>query len=271
VSQFNTAGSPNNWALSNGMPSAQLTSSATQAYGGDMAYYFGLNGNLTGMNLSAAQSTLTNSSYATAPQTIDSWSAISGGSGLHLLIAKPPAGASSTDAAPPAAVNTSAAVVSAASPAEALTVSLEPPTVMSNTADAQPAPRGMPDVIHPHEGFQILGRVPRWTNAMSFVTPATLGVDARYRGPSKAPLSSTPSDNASIETLPYVDAISFAWSKLHPFMSESRLVEGVQESLTPEYSDLESAALLGSPSTAAGRHYLSEVERSRRADRQRSL
>ena len=52
VSQFNAVGSPANWALSGGMPSAQLTSSATTAYGGDLAYYFGLNGNLTGMDLS---------------------------------------------------------------------------------------------------------------------------------------------------------------------------------------------------------------------------
>jgi hypothetical protein len=85
VSQFNAAGSPANWALSNGMPSAQLASSATAAYGGDLAYYEGLNGNLTGMNLSAAQATLTNSAYATGTQTIDSWSSISGGGGIHLL------------------------------------------------------------------------------------------------------------------------------------------------------------------------------------------
>jgi hypothetical protein len=42
------------------------------------------------MNLSAAQATLTNSSYATALQTIDTWSSISGGSGIHALAAKTP-------------------------------------------------------------------------------------------------------------------------------------------------------------------------------------
>jgi hypothetical protein len=68
------------------MASAQLTSSSTADYGGDLAYYYGLNGNLTGLNLSAAQATLTNSSFATATQTIDPWASISGGSGgLHLL------------------------------------------------------------------------------------------------------------------------------------------------------------------------------------------
>jgi Ca2+-binding RTX toxin-like protein len=85
VSQFNTAGSPNNWALSNGMPSATISGSNTTAYGGDLAYYFGLNGNLTGMTLTAAQNTLTNASYATGEQTIDSWSSISGGP-IDLLV-----------------------------------------------------------------------------------------------------------------------------------------------------------------------------------------
>jgi len=89
VAAFTAAGSPTNWALSNDMPSAQLASSATTAYGGDLAYYFGLNGNLTGVNLSAAQSTLTNTSFGTAAQTIDAFSSISGGGGLHLLSARP--------------------------------------------------------------------------------------------------------------------------------------------------------------------------------------
>jgi trimeric autotransporter adhesin len=82
---FTSAGSTAGWSLSNGMPAAALTSSATSAYGGDLAYYFGLNGNLTGMTLSAAQAALTNTSFGTAPQTIDSWSSISGGGGLHLM------------------------------------------------------------------------------------------------------------------------------------------------------------------------------------------
>jgi Ca2+-binding RTX toxin-like protein len=89
VAAFTAAGSPTNWALSNDMPSAQLASSATTAYGGDLAYYFGLNGNLTGVNLSAAQSTLTNTSFGTAAQTIDAFSSISGGGGLNLLSARP--------------------------------------------------------------------------------------------------------------------------------------------------------------------------------------
>jgi Ca2+-binding RTX toxin-like protein len=89
VTAYNAAGSPANWALSTDMASAQLSSSATADYGGDLAYYFGLNGNLTGVNLSDISSTLTNASFGTAAQTIDSFSSISGGSGLHLLALKP--------------------------------------------------------------------------------------------------------------------------------------------------------------------------------------
>ena len=92
VTAFTNAGSSAGWLLSKDMASAQLTSSSSADYGGDLAYYYGLNGNLTGLNLSAAQATLTNSSFATATQTIDSWSSISGGSGgLHLLTERPPA------------------------------------------------------------------------------------------------------------------------------------------------------------------------------------
>jgi Ca2+-binding RTX toxin-like protein len=89
VAAYNTAGSPANWALSTAMPTTQLSSSSTADYGGDLAYYFGLNGNLTGMDLSAAQSTLTNASFGTATQTIDAFAGISGGGGLHLAIAPP--------------------------------------------------------------------------------------------------------------------------------------------------------------------------------------
>ena len=90
VAAYNAAGSPANWALSTAMPTTQLTTTSTADYGGDLAYYFGLNGNLTGMDLSAAQSTLTNVSFGTAAQTIDAFSGISGGGGLHLAVAPTP-------------------------------------------------------------------------------------------------------------------------------------------------------------------------------------
>jgi hypothetical protein len=89
VSEYNAAGSPANWALSNGMPSAALATSASADYGGDLSYYFGLNGNLTGVDLSDVPSVLTNSSFGTGTQAINSFSSISGGGGLHLLV-KPP-------------------------------------------------------------------------------------------------------------------------------------------------------------------------------------
>jgi hypothetical protein len=89
VGAYNAAGSPANWALSTAMATTQLASTSTADYGGDLAYYFGLNGNLTGMNLSAAQSTLTNASFGTATQTIDAFSSISGGGGLHLAVVPP--------------------------------------------------------------------------------------------------------------------------------------------------------------------------------------
>jgi Ca2+-binding RTX toxin-like protein len=89
VSAYIAAGSPSNWLLSNDMASASLTTSASADYGGDLAYYFGLNGNLTGVDLSDVSSVLTNSSYGTGTQTINSFGSISGGGGLHLLV-KPP-------------------------------------------------------------------------------------------------------------------------------------------------------------------------------------
>ena len=83
VNQFNQALATNpfltSWNLSLGIPSAELNTSNTQAYGGDLAYYDGLNGNITGLNLSAIQATLQNAAFGTGLQTIDSFSSISGG------------------------------------------------------------------------------------------------------------------------------------------------------------------------------------------------
>ncbi len=87
VKDYGTAGNPANWQLSTKEGADTIASSATAAYGGDLAYYDGKNGNLTGMNLSATQSTLTNASYATALQTIDSWASISGGASPMAVVA----------------------------------------------------------------------------------------------------------------------------------------------------------------------------------------
>jgi Ca2+-binding RTX toxin-like protein len=88
VSAFNTALAANpsmtSWSLSNALLTAHLSGSNTAALGGDLAYYDGLNGNLTGMNLATAVSTLQNATYGKTAQTIDAWSGISAGSNrLH--------------------------------------------------------------------------------------------------------------------------------------------------------------------------------------------
>jgi hypothetical protein len=125
VAAYNTAGSPSNWALSTDMPSAQLSSSSTADFGGDLAYYFGLNGNLTGVDLSDVQSTLTNASFGTATQTINAFSGISGGGGLHLLVTRP--------GAPPSIQP----VISPESTIVRTTSASQPTIVGANEGDAQ--------------------------------------------------------------------------------------------------------------------------------------
>jgi hypothetical protein len=79
VSAFNAAGSVTGWSLSNALLSAHLSGSNTTALGGDLGYYDGLDGNLTGMNLATAVSTLQSSTFGKSAQTIDAWSGISNG------------------------------------------------------------------------------------------------------------------------------------------------------------------------------------------------
>jgi hypothetical protein len=56
-----------------------LASSDTAALGGDIAYEYGTRGNLTGFGVLAAQSTLSGSQFATAPQTLSPWPALNTG------------------------------------------------------------------------------------------------------------------------------------------------------------------------------------------------
>ena len=81
VSLFNAAlvATPTltSWNLMNSMLTAHLSGSNTTAMGGDLAYYEGLNKNLTGMNLATAVATLQNASFGKTAQTIDAWSGIS--------------------------------------------------------------------------------------------------------------------------------------------------------------------------------------------------
>jgi Ca2+-binding RTX toxin-like protein len=65
------------WNLMNSLLSAHLSGSNTAALGGDLGYYDGLNGSLTGMNLATAVTTLQNAQFGKTAQTIDAWSGIS--------------------------------------------------------------------------------------------------------------------------------------------------------------------------------------------------
>ncbi len=82
VAQFDAARVANptltSWSLSNGLVAAYDGGSNTAALGGDLAYYFGTQGNLTGMNLAASDATLTDPTFGTAAQTIHPWGTISG-------------------------------------------------------------------------------------------------------------------------------------------------------------------------------------------------
>jgi hypothetical protein len=63
----------------NGLLDAHLADSDTAALGGDLAYEYGVRGSLSGMSLAAAETTVTNSNFAIAPQALHSWGEVSGG------------------------------------------------------------------------------------------------------------------------------------------------------------------------------------------------
>jgi hypothetical protein len=80
TAQFDEARTANpklgSWALMNGMLDAHLTSSETAALGGDLAYHYGLRGDLGGFGLAAAQETLRDGAFGTQAQTVHSWSSL---------------------------------------------------------------------------------------------------------------------------------------------------------------------------------------------------
>jgi Ca2+-binding RTX toxin-like protein len=67
------------WALTNALSDYHLAGSDSAALGGDLAYYYGTNGNLTGMSATAAQDVIGSASLGTANQTLREFSGISGG------------------------------------------------------------------------------------------------------------------------------------------------------------------------------------------------
>lgn len=237
VSQFNTAGSPANWALSNGMPTAAITSSATAAYGGDLAYYFGLNGNLTGMNLSAAQSTLTNASYATATQTIDSWASISGGP-IKLLFVKGGPSIESTGTGLGIPPTTDAVTVG--EPSTASSASVMAPPVTAAATDAPPAavlapantaPASIPNAPDPGvltaASHPAAPTIDSSAAALGFVTPhAVIGLlSPRLRGGLDLPPS-------------LASAVSVAWRPKFGLISARSPIARVPNVSIPERWDL---------------------------------
>jgi Ca2+-binding RTX toxin-like protein len=60
---FDTAGQPSNWALTDALLDAHLAGSDTEAIGGDLAYRYGLQGNLTGVGFIPAQEVLSAPSF----------------------------------------------------------------------------------------------------------------------------------------------------------------------------------------------------------------
>jgi Ca2+-binding RTX toxin-like protein len=67
------------WGVTNALLDAHLAGSDTAALGGDLAFSYGTNGNLTGMGVSAAENTLNNSQFAAAPQTLNPWATLNTG------------------------------------------------------------------------------------------------------------------------------------------------------------------------------------------------
>ncbi len=67
---FDTAGQVNGWALTNALLATNQWSSDTEAIGGDLAYQYGLNGNLAGIGLAQAQQVLNAPQFGSGAQTL---------------------------------------------------------------------------------------------------------------------------------------------------------------------------------------------------------
>jgi len=82
VTQFNAARAADraltHWSLMNGLLDAHLAGSDTAALGGDLAYVYGSQGHLTGMDLAAAQATVQSPQFGHTAQTLQPWATISG-------------------------------------------------------------------------------------------------------------------------------------------------------------------------------------------------
>lgn len=72
VSDFDAAGAPAGWALTNRLLNRHLGSSDADALGGDLAYRFGRTGTLAGTGFDAAAGILSHAAFGTAPQALQS-------------------------------------------------------------------------------------------------------------------------------------------------------------------------------------------------------
>lgn len=83
VGEFDQARSANpnlsNWSLMNGLLDAHLEGSDSAALGGDLAYQYGLRGDLGGLNLCAAQETLRGENFGSQAQAVHQWSSMNAG------------------------------------------------------------------------------------------------------------------------------------------------------------------------------------------------
>jgi len=67
------------WALTNGLTQFQLAGSDTVALGGDLAYYYGLNGTVAGIGFGKAQDVVTGAGFGSQAQTLRSLASLQDG------------------------------------------------------------------------------------------------------------------------------------------------------------------------------------------------
>jgi hypothetical protein len=213
-----------------------------------LAYYFGLNGNLTGVNLSAVQSTLTNASFGTATQTIDAFGTITGGTGLHLLSVKTGPAAGTPTASPQPNVATAATID--ALPRNASPAAVDIPHAL--TPSHRPELRGDAELpmlrergIAPHVG---MAHTPRdWWSSFVTVTAedamaAVTHLDARR---TIEPVIRAPIAGSIPKS--YVDPINVAWLTLHGTLDRIAEVGRGTESTTEHDIVGTEALLAGAP------------------------
>jgi hypothetical protein len=74
-----TSGTLMHWSATNTLLAAHLSGSDSAALGGDLAHQYGTNGNLTGMNLTGAQTVLNDAKFGGTPQTLNPLQGLQGG------------------------------------------------------------------------------------------------------------------------------------------------------------------------------------------------